>query len=158
MAKPRSWAGRTRGVEDSAVSTSGYRLSFVSRVLPLLVLVQVTSIGDIGALTSGAVEAADAARRGAALAVYAFSGYVIAFAGPVVAGVALDWFGDGGRPEGWRRRVRGDSAGLGCRRMRWRLPARTTIGPDLLTAAQPRQPQDVSNPLSQARPDDDRDE
>ena len=24
MAKPRSWAGRTRGVEDSAISTSGY--------------------------------------------------------------------------------------------------------------------------------------
>jgi hypothetical protein len=119
MAKPRSWAGRTRGVEDSAISTSGYLLSFVSRLRlgkwirisglsrsrspprpcadrpAAAVLVQVTSIGDIRALTSGAVEAADAARRGAAFAVYAFSGYVIAFAGPVVAGVALDWFGDG---------------------------------------------------------------
>jgi predicted MFS family arabinose efflux permease len=70
-------------------------------VLPLLVLVQVTSIGDVGALTSGAVEAADAGRQGAALAVYAFTGYVTAFAGPVVAGVALDWFGRAGRPEAW---------------------------------------------------------
>jgi hypothetical protein len=59
------------------------------------------SIGDIGAFTSGAVEAADAARRGAALAVYAFTGYVIAFASRVVAGVARDWFGDAGRSEGW---------------------------------------------------------
>jgi len=70
-------------------------------VLPLLVLVQVTSIGDVGALTSGAVEAADAARRGAALAVYAFTGYGTAFAGPVVAGVALDWIDGAGRPEAW---------------------------------------------------------
>ena len=69
-------------------------------VLPLLVLVQVTNIGEVGAQTSGAVEAADAARRGATLAVYAFTGYGAAFAGPVVAGVALDWFGGAGRPEG----------------------------------------------------------
>ena len=62
---------------------------------------QATSIGDVGALTSGAVEAADAARRGAALAVYAFTGHVTAFAGPVVAGVALDWFGGAGKSEGW---------------------------------------------------------
>ena len=27
MAKPRSWAGRTRGVEDSAISTSEYGFS-----------------------------------------------------------------------------------------------------------------------------------
>jgi hypothetical protein len=60
------------------------------------------SIGDIGALTSGAVEAADAARRGAALAVYAFTGYVIAFASRVVAGVA--------RLVRRRRQVRGRSA------------------------------------------------
>jgi MFS family permease len=73
----------------------------VRLVLPLLVLVQVTSIGDVGALTSGAVEAADAARRGAALAVYAFTGYVTAFAGPVVAGIALDRFGGVGSSTGW---------------------------------------------------------
>jgi len=70
-------------------------------VLPLLVLVQITSIADVGALTSGAVEAAGAARRGAALAVYAFSGYVTAFFGPVVAGIALDQFGGARSPEGW---------------------------------------------------------
>ena len=70
-------------------------------VLPLLLLVQITSIADVGALTSGAVEAAGAARRGAALAVYAFSGYVTAFCGPVVAGIALDQFGGARSPEGW---------------------------------------------------------
>ena len=70
-------------------------------VLPLLVLVQITSIADVGALTSGAVEVAGAAQRGAALAVYAFSGYVTAFCGPVVAGIALDQFGGARSPEGW---------------------------------------------------------
>ena len=85
-------------------------------VLPLLVLVQVTSICDVGALTSGGVEAADAARRGAALAVYAFSGYVTAFAGPVAAGVALDC---------------GDSAGLGGRLRGGGCPPAAATGPDL---------------------------
>lgn len=70
-------------------------------VLPLLVLVQITSIADVGALTSGAVEAADSARRGTALAAYAFSGYTTAFAGPVVAGVALDQLGGIHSPGGW---------------------------------------------------------
>ncbi|MBV8288022.1 MAG: hypothetical protein JOZ35_13985 [Hyphomicrobiales bacterium] len=73
----------------------------IVRPLLVLVLLQVSSIGDVGALTIGAVEAADAARRGAALALYVFTGYVTAFAGPVIASVALDWFGGAGRPEAW---------------------------------------------------------
>jgi MFS family permease len=70
-------------------------------VLPLLVLVQVTSIADAGALSSGAVAAADPARRGTALAVYAFTGYTAAFVGPVAVGIALDGFGGAGTPTGW---------------------------------------------------------
>lgn len=70
-------------------------------VLPLLVLVQITSIADAGALSSGAVAAADPARRGAALAAYAFTGYTAAFVGPVAVGIALDQFGGAGSPTGW---------------------------------------------------------
>ena len=67
-------------------------------VLPLLVLVQITSIADAGALSSGAVAAADPARRGTALAAYAFTGYTAAFVGPVAVGIALDQFGGAGAP------------------------------------------------------------
>jgi MFS family permease len=70
-------------------------------VLPLLVLVQITSIADAGALSSGAVAAADPARRGTALAAYAFTGYTAAFIGPVAVGIALDWSGGAGSPIGW---------------------------------------------------------
>lgn len=70
-------------------------------VLPLLVLAQITSIADAGALSSGAVAAADPARRGAALAAYAFTGYTAAFVGPVAVGIALDMFGGAGSPTGW---------------------------------------------------------
>jgi MFS family permease len=70
-------------------------------ILPLLVLVQITSIADAGALSSGAVAAADPARRGTALAAYAFIGYTAAFAGPVAVGIALDAFGGGGTALGW---------------------------------------------------------
>ncbi len=70
-------------------------------VLPLLVLAQITSIADAGALSSGAVAAADPARRGTALAAYAFIGYTAAFAGPVAVGIALDLFGGAGSARGW---------------------------------------------------------
>lgn len=70
-------------------------------VLPLLVLVQITSIADAGALSSGAVATADPTRRGTALAAYAFIGYTAAFIGPVVVGVVLDQFGGAGSAAGW---------------------------------------------------------
>jgi MFS family permease len=70
-------------------------------VLPLLVLAQITSIADAGALSSGAVAAADPARRGTALAAYAFTGYTAAFVGPVAVGISLDGFGGAGSPTGW---------------------------------------------------------
>jgi MFS-type transporter involved in bile tolerance (Atg22 family) len=70
-------------------------------VLPLLVLVQITSIADAGALSSGAVAVADPERRGAALAAYAFIGYTAAFVGPVAVGSAVDWFGGAASAAGW---------------------------------------------------------
>lgn len=71
-------------------------------VLPLLVLVQVTSFADVGALAGGAVAAADPAQRGAALALYALSGFTTGFLGPVAVGTVLDWFGGAASVAGWR--------------------------------------------------------
>lgn len=71
-------------------------------VLTLLVLVQITSFADVGALAGGAVAAADPARRGAALAVYALAGFTTGFLGPVAAGLALDAFGGALSVTGWR--------------------------------------------------------
>jgi MFS family permease len=70
-------------------------------ILPLLVMAQIASLADASALASGAVTASDPARRGAALALYAFIGYLAAFAGPVAAGIALDLFGGAAAPAGW---------------------------------------------------------
>jgi predicted MFS family arabinose efflux permease len=70
-------------------------------ILPLLVLAQIAALSDASALASGAVAAADPARRGAALAVFAFTGYTAAFAGPVAVGIALDACGGAKRPLGW---------------------------------------------------------
>jgi MFS family permease len=71
-------------------------------VLLLLVLVQITSFADVGALAGGAVAAADPAQRGAALALYALSGFTTGFLGPVVVGTTLDWFGGAASASGWR--------------------------------------------------------
>jgi MFS family permease len=70
-------------------------------VLSLLVLVQITSFADVGALAGGAVAAADPARRGAALALYALVGFASGFAGPVVVGSVIDWFGGSRSVAGW---------------------------------------------------------
>jgi MFS family permease len=71
-------------------------------VLPLLILVQITSFADVGALAGGAVAAADPGPRGAALALYAIAGFTTGFLGPVAVGHALDWFGGSNSPSGWR--------------------------------------------------------
>jgi MFS family permease len=71
-------------------------------VTTLLVLVQITSFADVGALAGGAVAVADPARRGAALAVYALAGYSTGFLGPVAVGLALDFFGGAANPAAWR--------------------------------------------------------
>jgi MFS family permease len=70
-------------------------------VLPLLILVQITSFADVGALAGGAVAAADPAQRGAALALYALAGFMTGFLGPVAVGNVLDWFGGASSPWGW---------------------------------------------------------
>jgi predicted MFS family arabinose efflux permease len=70
-------------------------------VLVLLILAQIAAIADASAMAAGAVAAADPARRGAALAVYAFFGYTAAFVGPVAVGIVLDAFGGAGSPFGW---------------------------------------------------------
>jgi MFS family permease len=70
-------------------------------VLPLLILVQITSFADVGALAGGAVAAADPAQRGGALALYALAGFTTGFLGPVAVGTALDWFGGAGNASAW---------------------------------------------------------
>jgi MFS family permease len=71
-------------------------------VLPLLVLVQITSFADVGALAGGAVAAADPVQRGAALALYALSGFTTGFLGPVAVRTVLHWFGGVASVSGWR--------------------------------------------------------
>ncbi|MGH7038953.1 MAG: MFS transporter [Stellaceae bacterium] len=70
-------------------------------VMALLILVQITSFSDVGSLAGGAVAAADPARRGSALALYALAGYGTGFLSPVMVGLVLDWFGGAGSPAGW---------------------------------------------------------
>ena len=70
-------------------------------VLPLVVLVQITSFADVGALAGGAVAAADPAQRGAALALYALAGFTTGFLAPVAVGTVLDRFGGVASASGW---------------------------------------------------------
>lgn len=70
-------------------------------VLALLVLLQITSFADVGALGAGAVALADPSRRGTALAVYAFAGFATGFVGPAAVGLALDLCGGATSPSGW---------------------------------------------------------
>lgn len=73
----------------------------IAIVLPLLILLQITSFADVGALAGGAVAAADPAQRGAALALYALAGFVTGFAGPVAVGISVDQFGGPAASTGW---------------------------------------------------------
>jgi MFS family permease len=70
-------------------------------VLSLLVLLQITSFADVGALAGGTVAAAHPERRGAALALYALVGFAAGFAGPVAVGSALEAFGGVHSNTGW---------------------------------------------------------
>ena len=80
-----------------AVTTGGA----VWVVLPLLVLVQITSFADVGALAGGAVAAADPVQRGAALALYALAGFATGFVAPVAVGMFIDRFGGPTSAHGW---------------------------------------------------------
>jgi MFS family permease len=68
----------------------------------LLVLAQITSFADVGAMAGGLVAAADPARRGAALAIYALTGFTTGFLSPLVIGLTLDAFGGVRSVAGWR--------------------------------------------------------
>jgi MFS family permease len=70
-------------------------------VLPLLMLLQVTSFADVGALAGGTVAAAPPERRGAALALYALIGFAAGFVGPVAVGSVLEVFGGIHTTTGW---------------------------------------------------------
>ena len=108
MAEVASRFGRRRVIIGICIASVGTCLALaftaggsIRVVLPLLVLVQVTSFADVGALAGGAVAAADPAQRGSALALYALAGFATGFAGPVAVGAFIDWFGGATSPLGW---------------------------------------------------------
>jgi len=70
-------------------------------VLTLLVLLQITSFADVGALGVGAISSSTPSRRGASMAVYALAGFTSGFVAPIVMGLALDLFGGSGTAAGW---------------------------------------------------------
>ena len=70
-------------------------------VLALLVLLQVTSFADVGALGAGAVAATQAAERGRAFGIYATVGFASGFAGPAVVGLMLERLGGTDSPDAW---------------------------------------------------------
>lgn len=70
-------------------------------VLALLVLLQVTSFADVGALGAGAVAATHAAERGRAFGIYATVGFASGFAGPAVVGLVLERLGGSESPDAW---------------------------------------------------------
>ncbi len=57
--------------------------------LALLILHGITSFGDTGSITGGAVAATDPRYRGLSLAAYAFAGFTTGFLGPLAVGFAL---------------------------------------------------------------------
>ena len=73
----------------------------IALVLSLLILLQITSFADVGALGAGAVSLADPSRRGTALAVYALAGFTTGFLGPAASGLALDLSGGAASASGW---------------------------------------------------------
>jgi MFS family permease len=68
-------------------------------VLALLILLQITSFADVGALTGGAVASAEPERRGLSLGLYSFAGFVTGWLGPVAVGMILGLFGS--NETGW---------------------------------------------------------
>lgn len=61
----------------------------------------VAIMADSGALTAGAVAAADAARRGATMALHALLGFGAGILGPLAAGAVLDLAGGGNSVTAW---------------------------------------------------------
>src|SRR5262245_44701839 len=70
-------------------------------VLPLLVLLQVTSFADVSALAGGIVAATEPRHRGKLLGVYATAGFASGFLGPTVVGTVIEQFGGIQHPGAW---------------------------------------------------------
>jgi MFS family permease len=70
-------------------------------VLPLLMLLQVTSFADVGALAGGGVATTDPRQRGKALGLYAMVGFASGFLGPTVVGMAIERLGGILHPVAW---------------------------------------------------------
>lgn len=70
-------------------------------ILPLLILLQISSFADVGSLTAGAIAACEPGRRGTSLALFAFTGSLTGFLGPVIVGISLDAFGGFEQGTGW---------------------------------------------------------
>lgn len=70
-------------------------------VLVLLMLLQVTSFADVATLSVGAVTSVPPQQRGAAMAIYSLMGFVTGFAGSVIFGLCLEWFGGADSAGGW---------------------------------------------------------
>lgn len=70
-------------------------------VMALMILQSALVQVDSAALTTGAIQAADPARRGAAMALHSLLGFTAAAAAPAVVGVVLDAAGGGGSVLAW---------------------------------------------------------
>ncbi len=71
-------------------------------VAALLILVQITSFADVGALAGGAVSAAEPGPAGGGARRLRARRLHHGLSRPVAVGVALDWFGGAASVAGWR--------------------------------------------------------
>lgn len=100
--------GRVRAIVGVAIITAllaamvGWSGAWPAMLLGfVLVVYKFMIMADSGALTAGAVGAADPERRGATMAVHSTIGFMGAFLGPVVFGLTLDGLGGAGNPMAW---------------------------------------------------------
>jgi len=93
-------------------------------VLALLMLHAVTSFGDTGTITGGAVARSDPRFRGVSLAAYAFAGFTTGFLGPVAVGIVLEAAGGIGSAHawGWAFGVMALGSVVGAVTVVWRRP------------------------------------
>ncbi|MBP7065645.1 nitrate/nitrite transporter [Ferrovibrio sp.] len=100
--------GRVRAIVGVAIITAalaaliGWSSAWPAVLLgSMLVVYKFMIMADSGALTAGAVGAAEPDRRGATMAVHSTIGFLGAFLGPVVFGLTLDGLGGAGEPFAW---------------------------------------------------------
>ncbi|MEL3890565.1 MFS transporter [Ferrovibrio sp. MS7] len=100
--------GRVRAIVGVAIVTAclaalvGWSGAWPAWLLgSALVVYKFMIMADSGALTAGAVAAAEPERRGATMAVHSTLGFLGAFLGPVVFGLTLDGLGGAREPMAW---------------------------------------------------------